>query len=181
MSTMLDIVGSFIIGGIVLLSLLTLNARYATSSREKSVDLIVQQNTKVLSDIVEYDFRKIGFRVSSGAKITKADSVNLTFRADIDNNGTVDSVKYYIGTASGTPNPNDKYLYRVVNTESPSSAALGLVQLKLTYYDSTGTVTTYLNKIRAIKVAMTVQSVYPYSSSSYSSAYWELFIRPKNL
>ena len=56
---------------------------------------------------------------------------------DVDFDGNVDTVEYMLGDStelSITPNPSDKFLYRIVNG-IPKSVNLGVTYFKIRYYD----------------------------------------------
>lgn len=152
-SSLLDIMGSVLGGGILLLILLRMNATAVQNNYEYSGERIVQQNLVEVVSIIEYDFRKIGFcfdqtKIPDPAKaIIRADSSSIYFLTDIVTpdypygDGVVDTLKYYVGQTSSlasTPNPNDRILYRVINNNTPSGANLGVTQFKLTYFNSEG-------------------------------------------
>lgn len=187
MVVMLDILGSMIIGGMVLLAVITLNTDMTDSSERMTHDLVVQENMMELAREVEYDFYKIGYRDSTGSPITAADSTSITFRGDIDDDGSLDSVRYYLGPVgelSSTPNPNDRMLYRVFNAETPRSSNMGVVGCRFTYYDASDSVTTVLANIRGIRIALDVESPYPYSDTTfatYAGQHWRAFIVPMNI
>jgi hypothetical protein len=171
-----------IIGGLLFLSLMKLNGSYTNNAYLQQTALTAQTNVKAVSDVIDYDFRKIGYR-RTGTKIITADTSTFTFWSDIDNNGSVDSVRYFLSSTStlaNTPNPNDRILYRLVNSQSTAGGNMGVIRFRLTYYDSLNAVTSTLSAIRAIKVQMTVQSPYPINGE-YSTAYWEALFRPRSL
>src|SRR5690242_4516995 len=94
-----DLLGSIIIGGIVLLMLVAFNGNIMESAGTQTFRTIVQSNLTAVTDIMESDLRKMGFRVAGGVLdsiITYADSTRIRFRGDFDNNGSVDVVDYYI-------------------------------------------------------------------------------------
>ncbi len=187
MASMLDIVGSFVIGGMVLLAVITLNRDMAGSAEQMTMDLMVQENMVELARTVEYDFHKIGYRVSNDTVITLADSTSITFLADIDDDGSVDIVQYYLGSPdelTSTPSTEDRLLYRVVNSETPKSSNLGVIAFGLTYYDESGDETSDLAVIQAIKVSLEVESPFPYSDTTfvaYAGLHWEEYIVPMNI
>lgn len=190
MASLIDIVTAAVIGGAIVLMIIGLNFYIESSSRDIVNSGIAQSNISDVSLILEYDFYKIGYKVSSN-KISLADSTGLRYRTDFDNDGVTDSLYYYLGPASeltSTPNPNDRMLYRVHNSETPRSSNVGVVDFKMTYYDSTGTKLNYAslasqtirNRIRSIEVYLKIEA----SSSvegSYAGAEWKKNIRPKNL
>ena len=184
---MLDILGSFVIGGMVLLAVVTLNSGMTGSAVQMTMDLMVQENMVELTREVEYDFHKIGYRVSNDTVITLADSTGITFLADIDDDGNVDFVRYYLGSPNeltSTPNTEDRLLYRVVNSETPKSSNMGVVAFDLKYYDASGNETSVLGDIRGINVSLDVESPFPYSDTTfvaYAGLHWEEYIVPMNI
>ena len=60
-STILDIVGSMIVGGILLLTLFRMNSNATQNTYNFSGELTVQENLVTTVEVLEYDFRKIGY------------------------------------------------------------------------------------------------------------------------
>ncbi len=190
MASLIDIVTATVIGAAIILMIIGLNFYIESSSREIVNANIAQSNITDVTSVIEFDFYKIGYRVSTN-KIGVADSSQLVYYTDFDDNGITDSLNYYLGPTSelpNTPNPNDRLLYRVHNSETPKSSNIGIVDFKLVYYDSTGTKLNYpaltsqtiRNRIRSIEVYLKIES----SSSvegTYAGVEWKKNIRPKNL
>jgi hypothetical protein len=183
MNTFLDIAGSFIIGGLLLLAVLNSYTNVNQYALESSMDLSVQGNLSEWVQIVQHDFRKIGYRVGNpGWAIQTCDSTSIIFKADIDNNGVVDSVTYYLGLpnqVSGTENPRDRALYRVVDGQQ-TGGALGLTDFQLRYYDMTGNVTWTPSAVKAVEIFMQVESPFPLDTT-YVWSSWRGMIYPLNL
>ncbi len=192
-STIIDILGSTLIGGMLLLILLRLNDAGVQNTYTYGGELIVQQNLVDLVTILEHDFRKIGFcadweKLSDPLKyIVEADSNSITFLTDVDSDGNVDTMKYYTGPTSelsNTPNPRDRLLYRIVNNETPKGSNLGVTEFKLVYYDALGnkipTPVATPSLINTMEINIKVEDVYGYdtsnpdkdSSEMYASAFW---------
>ncbi len=187
MAVILDIMGSFIIGAMVLLAVVTLHMDMSGGSDQMSQELIVQENMVELALEVDYDFHKIGYRTGNDIPITSADSTSITFLADIDNDGDVDSVRYFLGSPddlASTPNPNDRLLFRLVNNEMPRASNMGVVGFGLTFYDASGNQTSVLADIRAIEVHLDVEGTYPLADTTYGAypgVHWEEYIVPMNI
>lgn len=181
MAILVDIVGSLVIAGIVLLSILGLNVNMNQATYNKTFSLVTQSNTVALARMIEFDFAKIGYH-SPKPMILTAGPDSISFKSDLGNNGTVHTIKYYLGSTSTlafTKNPNDRLLYRVQDgTVIPMN--LGLTRFSLSYVDSSGFVTTKPDSIRGIYVAFDVQSSEPVDAA-YCGAYWEKSFYPKNL
>lgn len=152
-SALLDILGSTIVGGLLLMILLRMNDAAVENNYLYSGERIVQQNLVEVVKLLEYDLRKIGYSnnwqsmpIPANA-IIRADSNRIHFLTDIVTNGNpygdgvIDTMKYYLGPTSeltSTPNPNDRLLYRVENNATPAGSNLGITQFRLTYYDANG-------------------------------------------
>ena len=184
MGYLLDMIGSIMLIGVLIITVANVNVNMNQALYDSTFELNAQRNLIELARSIEYDFLKIGYRTAKPA-ISLADSDRITFKADLTNTGVVDSVRYFLSstTAAGvasTPNPRDRVLYRLKNSEAQKGASLGLVQFHLAYYDSNGVATSNLSLIRSIKVQLTVESPYPVDST-YAGAYWEKLIYPRNL
>ena len=80
MSTTIDLVGSFIIGGLLVMMILTAQSNLVQSSYERTMDLIAQGNMTTLVEMLQHDVRKMGFGVSHMVDaVLAADSTSITF------------------------------------------------------------------------------------------------------
>ncbi|HLF14751.1 MAG TPA: hypothetical protein VI932_07670 [Bacteroidota bacterium] len=181
MAAFLDVIGSFVLGGMILIMSTKLNFVMSDNSQQSNMELATQENCVVVSRMLEVDLSKIGYRSSSAAPIKIGDSTNIKFYADIDDNGTVDSVSYFTGPMTAgyaSINPRHKLLYRSWNNTT-IAMNVGLTRFKITYYDSVGAQAAQLNEIRSMKVSMDVESVLPSVDTVYSIVHWEQYINPK--
>lgn len=182
MNLLLDIVGSIIIGGILMLLMFNAstyqqNTRFASDS-----ELQLQQNAKTLSDILGYDLRKIGYEYK-GNPFIHADSVKVSYYADMDRDGTPDIVTYIVGdtsSASRTTNPKDRVLMRIVDADTIAGPSLGLTKVRFAYFNKFGIPTSVLNDINIVRAEIWVESIEPVNKE-YLFTYWELTISPRNL
>ena len=194
MNVMLDILGSTFIGGIILLLILKLNLYSQNVSIGSDTELKLQQNAKTLAEILDYDFRKVGYNFDSTAIIT-ADSTYIKFYADMNEPGTtgygnIDVVEYFLSSpskASATTNPKDIVLTRVINgNDTLSGPSLGLVKLVFSYFDQKLAVSTNPDSIKFIKTEFWVESLEPIeinfgTQTGYPFTYWEMTINPRNI
>jgi hypothetical protein len=142
----------------------------------------MQQSAKTLAEIVNNDFRKIGFNYD-GISLITIESKKISFYADIDSNKVVDQVTYYISDStlvSNTENPRDKVLIRVVNNDTSKGPSLGITDLKFSYRNTFGINTTVLDSIRYIKVEFWVEAP-ERVNNTYPFTYWEMTITPRNI
>lgn len=118
MTTMIDIMISSVLGGVLLIVALSANDVASENSFIYSGDLYVQQTLTTVVRLVETDFRNMGFGVPElEPVIVDADSHAIAFRMDFNRNGTVDTVYYWTGPLSDldyTQNDSDRVLYRRV-------------------------------------------------------------------
>lgn len=181
MAALLDVIGSFVLGGMILIMSTKLNFVMSDNSQQSNMELATQENCVVVSKMLEVDLSKIGYRSASNAPIKIGDSTKIKFYADIDDNGTVDSVIYSTGpmaTGYASTNPRHMLLYRTWNNKT-TAMNVGLTRFKIIYYDSLGAEATQLNKIRSMKVSMDLESVLPSVDTVYSIVHWEQYINPK--
>lgn len=185
MDSATTLIGSIVIAGIFLLGLNSFYGDVFEHSYEKTFELLAQETTASFMEIIEHDFRRIGSAVSSQALaiVQLVDSTDITFLADVDHNGTAETVRYYTSDpadASATENPNDVILYRVVNGTNTIDTPAGVTSFSVRVLDWTGNATTELMAASMLDVALTVESVYPYDDQ-YMRAVWRKRITPENL
>jgi hypothetical protein len=187
MLVVLDIIGSTIIAGFVMLMGLRMNANMATSNGSYKADVLVQESLVSLVDAIEYDFRKMGYRVQDPTQvILRADTTHITFRGDIDDNGTVDTVEWYLDRfVTSTPNPRDRILVRKLwsNGNSYTSASLpGVTVFSLKYLNHESFPPVSVGQIWIVETSLRVESPYrvqdrvvesqDYGLWTYSAAFW---------
>ncbi len=182
MSIILDILGSTIIGGLIVLMLMNFNMFQSNTAISSDSELRLQQNAKTLAEILNHDFRKIGFNYDNTAFI-QADSERISFYSDIDRNGSVDSVTYFLGNPSevaSTTNPKDRILYRIVNNDTIRGPSLGLTKAKFSYLDAVGAETATFTNIAYVRAELWIESIESVDGE-YLFTYWEMTINPRNL
>ena len=195
MGYLLDILGSVVIAGMIVLILLTVNINTTASSSIILFTTIEQRKIIDVSELIQYDFYKLGYRITD-EKISVADSNEIKFYSDIDNDTVIDSIHYYVGdttdygvgSSNHTTNPNDKPLYRQRNWQDSLLAEIPVVDFNLSYYDSLGNSLDYSSLtnsagrklIKSIKIKITVESDEMYADE-YRASEWKKKISPKNL
>jgi len=93
MTSLLDIIGASIIGGMVLLLVLTVTDSGTREFFNYNVDAIVQANLAHMAHLTEYDLRKMGFGINEsqqGTILQIANSNRLKFLTQLNMN--VDSI-----------------------------------------------------------------------------------------
>ena len=188
-STLIDLIASTVIGGFLLLILFRLNDAAVENNFVYGGEAIAQANLVEVVQLVEHDFRKIGYcrdweQIPDPSKsVLMASQNSIKFLTDEDNDGIVDTLYYYLGSTDElptTPNPNDKMLYRIKNNGQPIGANLGVTQFDLFYYDAMGNELTFPitvpSAIYTMQINIKVEDVYGYDringEETYSSAFW---------
>jgi len=193
-SVILDILGSTIVSGILMLSLFRINDTAVENAYTGNGELTAQTSLATIVQILEYDFRKIGYCAdwnkipNPSQAIISADSTQIKFLTDVDFDGNVDSIKYYLGPTSeltNSPNPRDRYLYRVVNTEAPVGVNLGVTQFRLNFFNVIGNKLNFPisqpGEIYTMQIDITVEDVDAYNKQ-YSTAFWrQIRLAARNL
>jgi hypothetical protein len=156
--------------------------------------LKMQQNAKTFAEILNHDFRKVGYK-HDGLSIITAKKDQFKFVGDLQRPGEsgygiIDTVEYFIQDSSyspGTLNQHDIILVRVVNNkDSITGSSLGLVKLNFTYLDSLSIPTNILSKIKYIKTELWVEPTEPVNNfitgkNDSVFTYWEFTIYPRNI
>ncbi len=183
-NVILDILGSIIIGGILMLSLFRVHGSSTEDMYRGSSNLVAQTNLATTVQILEADFRKIGY-CSNWQKIpipTKAiiyaDSSNIKYLTDVNSNGIVDTVRYYFDYNTDipqTPNPRDRFLYRVVNSQAPVGVNLGVTHFKMYFFNALGNALTFPitdpGEIYTMQIDISVEDVAAYNEK-YQTVFW---------
>jgi len=110
-------------------------------------------------------------------------SDEIEFLADVDEDGTIDTVRYAISDTSlahMTPNPNDRLLYRQINGQPQEGDAWGVTELEFRYFDANGGETSVPSLVRAVQVSLTLESPYALGDE-FIAVSWKGLFRPKNL
>ena len=193
MQSLLDLLGSIFFGGAMLSIILSANDIANENQSVYNGDLLVQEMLVQTAYLVEGEFRNMGVGVpDNGQIVLAADTSAISFLYDTDRNGTPDTVVYTMGTTAdmaGTQNPNDRPLFRRVNTGN--RARVGVVTtFRLRYLARTGEVlatpvaANRLSEVHSVEITMEVQNPYAVISSGgkiagsvdnalYSNTLWQ--------
>ncbi len=189
MSIMMDLIGSSILLGTLVLAVLGININMSNERGASATEFHVQTELIQLGRIVEFDLYKIGYDIASNRKIITADSSRIKFKTNLWNiPGKTDSVEYILGNyVAVSTNPRDRVLTRYENTTGVL-INYSITRFKLTYYNSrdlllaTPVTGNNLDSIRSIKIYLTLESPDPLGAdSSYVAGYYSKLVYPRNL
>lgn len=192
-STIIDIIGAAIIGGILLLNLLKLNQNVYQVDNATGHDVNLQVEVVNVAYVIENDFNKIGYcadpaKINDDPKVILADTSSIKFIYDEDKNGIYDTVYYYLSdtnTLPETPNPRDRILYRKINDNYPFILSNNITEFRLQYLDAfRDTLPVPLvspGLANYIKISFRVEDPFAYDQN-YVEAFWRrLTVTSKNL
>jgi len=196
MNVILDIIGSTLFVGILIITVLTINNNMVMGNYKSIATNEVQIQAAQLGRIMEYDIYKMGYKVQSD-EILIAESDNLKFKADLADNGTINTIEYLLGAPISTSvNPRDKQLTRIVDG-SPLFISYNATRFLITFYDSimtklpTPLSTADMKKVRSVNILLELETPDPVEiikranstrlDSLYTGAYYEKLITARNL
>jgi len=192
MSSIIDMITAAVIFGVLTLTVARVQSNINVSSYQNQYNVIVQTNAVELARQIEFDFTKIGHRVT-GQKVLLADSTEIRFVANLDNTTLTNSVRYDVGDSTQCPatsNTRDFPLYRIQDGKTVKQN-WGLTSFRISYYDDSNvkiptpiTSASELARIHSIRVAFQLQSPEPTVSqqdTTWAAASWEKIIVPRNL
>jgi hypothetical protein len=143
----LDLVGSAVIGGILLLTLLEFSASNQQAKQEYQAEMLSQENIISVADALEGDLRQAGYCKNKTAMsvpvIVSAGSDYIAFKTDVptqasrEGDGSVDTISYKIIGTSG-PDSNERKLMRKVNSGELSPFSRDITQFDIKYYKYNG-------------------------------------------
>jgi hypothetical protein len=170
MQSLIEIIGSTIIGGMLLLLILTSKINVTKASNSQLMNSNLQSNLTTIADVIESDVKNIGYRIPSGGSILTASQNKFTFKFDTTGTPTIITYNY-----------QGNKLQRIFNG-TPGNINLGVSSFKVWYYKFNGDTTsdTTYGVIKSFKIAVTVQDTFRYDGDSLISR-WEKTFKPQNL
>lgn len=193
------IVTSFIVGGLLMISILTLNIRMSEFTSSTTIDMITKSRMETISELLENDFKKIGQDLPGSVKpFVTMDSDRIKFRSDtyFGDNRPFSMITWEFKTNQGysnSTNPNDYLLSRDDNIPgSPGNITqeFPVTYFEISYLDKNGNPVSGLPNnqglIRQIYVEIICESEEPIGTDNsgndiYSSIMWSKTFHPENL
>ncbi|MFZ4620145.1 MAG: hypothetical protein ACOYNS_06285 [Bacteroidota bacterium] len=184
---MIDIIGSFVVRAAVVLIILTTMANLSTSLYRQSERASLEVLVTGAGETIYNDLALAGYR-SSSKLFLNADSLQARFYSDLNDDGVVETVRYYLGPgSSGT----HRILYRTLNAGTPFEIARDVILLNFTFYSTTGSSLTGTNVagVKSVRIFLTIESnnklrnIYSGTSDTltYQKATWQGYVFPSNM
>lgn len=201
------LITSYIVAGILLLSMLMMNIRVNTSSAELAMTQITREKVATITDMLYDDIPNMGYDMVNTTPdiIVEADTFKIKFYRKIDrlNEGSVELITWELTEeeVTSTQNPNDRILRRTVEkdgTATVTDITLGVTNFEIWYFDEYGLSTLpedgeYLDrpvsdvtKIKQLYIALELESPeqithYGGRGGRYIRSVWEKRFSPGNL
>ena len=74
MNAVLDLIGATVIAAFVTLMLMNVNNNLSVTATQQYMNTSTQQNMVALADMMHFDFKNIGYRVTDSIKISRAEA-----------------------------------------------------------------------------------------------------------
>lgn len=134
------LITTFLIGGLMLLSLLAFNISMSSSTQETTLSTINQFSSDDIAQILSNDFKRIGFNDNNTDQtfqepvLSTSTSNQFEFKTD-DSGGTIRWYADPTNFATSTTNPNDYYLVREENGTVTSYFPVVFFEVKYLFYN----------------------------------------------
>ena len=163
-----------------MLTVLALSIRISQHTGMNTLNLVAKTNLDSVSDIIEFDLRKVGHGAGANPIIAMSD-IRLSFRTTFNTGVTSEVVWHYDTTRTSTVpnNPNTRPLFRIIDGDT-TDVGLGVTMFNLSYLDATGAVTADPALVRRIRVQLMCESPAPFGDD-FGRAFWESIIVPRGL
>ena len=174
MATILDIIGSMLVRGAILLMMLNLSLQMNKAVYQKTGFAAMRQNTAISAQILYDD-------LYLAKSFTTATPDSIQFAA-VDSNGTSYAVHYYLAGESSPTIPL-KMLYRSINGGTAQLVAHNVAKLNVEYYNLNGSSTTIVGDVRSVRFRISIQTEEQSSQENEKPmlAFWEKVVFPPNL
>lgn len=167
MNTMLDISGSVIIGGLLILSLLALV--YAVSDAQLSLgrSLAVQNQSSMLEDVITADLLSAGYAVpDSLSAIVAADTNRIVFLADVNGDAAFDTISYYASQTTGSNGEEINTVNRLLSSDPGNPWVFRFSTIDFTFYDRHGIETDSVSAVVSVEVVLKTGDSAQYNSGN---------------
>lgn len=169
-----DLLNSILIGGVVLLASMGLFLYFSNYQQTTVSYELTQKNLTEVGEVLDHDFNKLGYRVSTSPKIVSIDSSQICFLSDLNNDGTVDSVKYFQRYSD-----SDTNVVRRVSFGTQKEWEMGIKKFYVAGLDSINDTTYTIQNIRSLFVKLYLSS--KTASGEKVGSFWEKRFILRNL
>lgn len=203
----LGLITSYIIAGIILLAILSMNMSVSNSSNEITLTQVTRERVAGISEILSNDIQKMGYnrKAPTSPILTIGEGKKIQFRTNIDNStdNSVEIITWELTNTdvSNSENPNDRVLMRTVREASSGSIVSqtpiksGVTNFQISYYNkygeqrkdslSTPLTSSEMANVKQLYITLELQSsekIYKSGNSGrYVTSVWDKRFSPTNL
>ncbi len=186
----LGVVTSFVIGGLMLLSILAFNINMSNSAQETTLNTITQQKMNAVVDVLSYDLNRIGYNNNDAVTYIKPIVIGNDDKIEFKTaDGDVIWEAKKTDKVTSSSNPNDYYLYR---KDGSGTSKFPVTYFELIYLDSKTGLPIDVNSLSlqsdiSIEVKLIIESEEPTRSNfstgidHYHRAVWQRTFVPNNI
>lgn len=176
MNQSLDLTFSFIIGGIVLFSLIGLTLHFTGKSQETKLTEITHRSALETGAIIEHDFRKLGYGANIDTAIVSLSNKSITFKADLNNDGNANTISYTEIKEKG-----NTFLERKIDNQQNKTWTVPVSEFSIFGITSAGDTTQVIENIRSIIFEMRLSEKGMKGDTLDVGVFWRRQFFPKNL
>lgn len=138
-----SLVTSYIIGGIIMISIIMMNISVSKSSNDLTITQMTRTKASEVTNLLSHDLQKMGYnRTAKTDPILKiANGHKIQFQSNIDNSAdnSVETITWELTSTAipATKNPDDVVLRRTVDGDV-TDIEVGVVGFNVSYFDSYG-------------------------------------------
>lgn len=182
MGVIFDILGSFVVRAAIVAILLNLMLMLHGTLYRTTQQVYLNQVIISPSQTISNDLALAGY--NSSTNFLKADLSEMIFYADLDNNGTSETVRYYV---------SNNILYRTINGGTPFELARSVTKFEISYYNILGSQLSYTyvpprTTVKSVFVQITLASTNKITTinsgkmdTTTQTVSWSKHIFPQNL
>ena len=182
MAIVLDLLGSVLVAGYVIVLGLRMNMTMSATTSASMTNVNIQEAMVTTTASIESDLKKMGYGLADpSTAIAIGDSNRIRFRADMKPFGSIDSVEWYVGSRLAKYTDRDvRILYRKANNGTAAIAAIGVTRFNLKYLDQNGTITSDMAQVSMIEMTLAISSLYKVAdqlksdTTDYVTTQWRL-------
>lgn len=196
---------SYIIAGIIMLSIIMMNISVSKSSTELTMTAITREKAASVTEFIAQDLQKMGYnrtsRVSPAINIALANKIQFFSNIDNSTDGSVETITWELTSdpVSTTENLGDRVLKRTLENASgaiieETEIALGITGFRMMYFndygeplsDSLATPVTNPDQIKQLYIRISFESAEKMyyqigGDGKYILSVWEKRFSPPNL
>jgi len=190
----LGLTTSFIIGGLLMIAIVSLNIRMGQNSADITLHSMSQSHVSDISGIIKFDFPKIGYDTDAPIDnpIQVAEKHKIQFQSNLHNTagGSIQTVTWSLGADAipGSDNTKLRTLTRTIDGDS-QDINLGVSRFDLLYFKKGNSTPLSFpiapsdrEDINRIEVILEVESKEGTGkNNSYTTSSWRKIFRPPNL